>query len=239
MKKILFYNFIIILFISIFTVFSAILHTDSDTPLNYTLVKSFGDIAFTILCFVLIIGPLVVLNPKFFAPIMPLRRYFGIWFTVVVILHFLGMVVYRSNYDLYALFGYSYSPTQNAYVLYDAGVLMANLLGVFALLWAIALAFTSFDKAMSFLGPTTWKRLHMMVFVIFHLAFFHVFYYLVIEANNIIPAPENSTAHRSFFTIPMLILSTITILLQFFGYVKTILRMRSAKSNKVPSTAGV
>src|SRR3989339_1975983 len=95
----------------------------------------------------LAIGPLA----KLWKPavrLVPWRREMGIWFALLALSHFIRV---------------------RDYAALEPGIELPRLLGLIALFWTLILAATSSDRAVNFLGPSSWKWLHVMAYVIFYL----------------------------------------------------------------------
>jgi sulfoxide reductase heme-binding subunit YedZ len=63
----------------------------------------------------------------------------------------------------------------------ESGFGLANFAGLIALTFALVLAATSFDKAVNWLGVSSWKWLHGFAYVIFYLSVVHVIYFAFIH----------------------------------------------------------
>lgn len=132
--------------------------------------RAFGSCAFLMLTVILCIGPLARLDSRFL-PLLYNRRHFGV-LTLFVALAHAGFVL-----DWY----FAFSPTPAL-----EGLLSSNtsfnrllgfpfeLLGVFALVVLMVLAFTSHDFWLKFLGAQLWKRLHMLLYPAYAVATGHV-----------------------------------------------------------------
>lgn len=135
-------------------------------------MRAFGSCAFLMLTFVLCIGPLTRLDPRWL-PVLYNRRHFGVMTAAVASAH-LSFVAGH-----YA----SLSPVPPAVALLSANTSFGQLLGfpfelfgVVALTILILLAATSHDFWLNFLTPPVWKSIHLLVYaayasVMLHLAF--------------------------------------------------------------------
>ncbi|MFT7059636.1 MAG: nitrite reductase/ring-hydroxylating ferredoxin subunit/DMSO [Pseudorhodobacter sp.] len=134
-------------------------------------MRAFGTCAFFMLTFILCIGPMARLDPRFL-PLLYNRRHFGVLTTAVAFTH-----------AVYVL-GWYFNFTSQSQLL----ALMSNMtgfsqilgfpieaLGVAAFLILAVLSATSHDFWLSFLSAPVWKALHLLiypayVFVVAHVA---------------------------------------------------------------------
>lgn len=129
---------------------------------------SFARVAFILLFFILIIGPLMKLTAPL-KKILPStsvwswRGELGIWFTITALVHFILLWLARPLTEMIKIGGSGYG--------------LANLLGLVALLWALVLTITSFNKVILFLGLGAWKWLHSFTYVVFYLSAAHISYF--------------------------------------------------------------
>jgi len=142
--------------------------------------KSFGGAALTLLWFVVFIGPIA----KLWQPLTWLvtwRREAGVWFALVASVHGYLILDGWVRWGAWELLGYKYIPELETYLRSEAGFGLANLMGLLALIFALVLAATSFDKAVSFLGISSWRWLHSFAYVIFYLIALHTVYFAFIH----------------------------------------------------------
>lgn len=193
--------------------------------------KSFGVSAAFLIWFVAFIGPAAKLW-KPLTRILPWRREFGIWFAVVSLVHFYLVWDGWARWDPLVLLGYQYVPEVDMYLRFEPGFGLANLQGLLALLLALVLAVTSFDRAVSFLGLSPWKWLHSFTHVIFYTVALHSLYFAFIHFT---PSP-----HRLLLGLPteypenILRFTYLAILLSVFfaqvaAFVKTVRRHRRVR----------
>ncbi|VVC02359.1 Sulfoxide reductase heme-binding subunit YedZ [uncultured archaeon] len=157
---------------------------------NQAMVRAFGLTGFFILCVSLIIGPLVVFNAAFFAPILEPRRAVGIAAFVFAALH---VVLMAGPY-----FGYNI-----------AGMLalLPLQLGAIVLVLLVALTLTSCDWAQKKLGTGLWKNIQRVNYVVFVLTLAH----FIFSANGLNLSKLNLSEGA------LVLLAVITILLQLAG----------------------
>ncbi len=192
--------------------------------------KAFGGTAFFLLWFTVFIGP----ASRIFKPlnkIITWRRESGIWFALVGLVH--GFLVLNGwvRWSFMGFFGFQYIQEIDMYVRMEPGFGLANLMGLVALIFALALAATSFDKAVGFLGISSWKWLHMFAYVIFYLVALHAVYFAFIHFKPSfqrivtglpINYPPNPLRYYYLFAILSVFLA------QIGAYIKTVYRQRRA-----------
>lgn len=158
--------------------------------------RALGDAAFSFLFFTLAVGPMA----KLFKPalrLVPWRREAGIWFALLALVHFIRV---------------------SDYAQLEPGIELPRLLGLVALFLALVLAATSSDRAVNFLGPSSWKWLHSMAYVIFYLVSAHAAYFLFWRY------PESN-----WFQYPFLAMGIAVPLLQISAFVKEVARQKAGK----------
>ncbi len=141
----------------------------SFTPVQ-VLIRATGSLAFLQLSFLLCIGPLARLTPRF-KPFLYNRRHLGVGTFVVALAHAVLVTVW------YHAFG-TLNPLVSLLVSnsrYDAlGGFPFESLGLVALLMLFLLAATSHDFWNANLGPGLWKAIHMLVYPAYGLLVAHV-----------------------------------------------------------------
>ena len=158
--------------------------------------RALGNTAFSFLFVTLAIGPWA----KLWKPalrLVPWRRETGIWFAVLAFSHFIRV----SNYAQF-----------------EPDIELPRLLGLIALFWALALAATSSDRAVNFLGPSSWKWLHTMAYVIFYLVAGHAAYFLFWRYPEV-----------NRFQYPFLAMELAVPILQISAFIKEVIRQRANK----------
>ncbi|MEQ8584602.1 MAG: ferric reductase-like transmembrane domain-containing protein [Thalassobaculaceae bacterium] len=133
-------------------------------------MRAFGTCAFWMLTVILCIGPLARLDRRFL-PVLYNRRHFGVLTFFVVLAH------------MYAVLGWyaAFSPVDPWTAMLTANTDLTSFigfpfewLGMAALAVLFAMAATSHDFWLAFLGPKTWKTLHMLVYLAYGLMVMHV-----------------------------------------------------------------
>lgn len=187
-------------FIGFLTAFIVYLFWLSRPELSFDvrLWRALGDTAFSFLFITLIIGPLA----KLWKPAVRLvswRRETGIWFALLALSHFVRV---------------------SGYALSEPGIELPIFLGLVALFWALTLAATSSDRAVNFLGHSSWKWLHSMAYAVFYLATAHAMYFLFWRY------PE-----AKWFQYPFLGITLAVPALQISAFIKEVIRQRAGKNN--------
>ena len=141
----------------------------SFTP-EQILIRATGSLAFLQLSFLLCIGPLARLTPRF-KPFLYNRRHLGVATFAVALVHgVLVTVWYHAFGVLNPLLSLLVSNPR-----YDAlGGFPFESLGLMALLMLFLLAATSHDFWNTNLGPGVWKAIHMLVYPAYALLVAHV-----------------------------------------------------------------
>lgn len=142
---------------------------ESFTPLQI-LIRATGTLAFLMLTFLLCIGPLARLTPRF-KPLLYNRRHLGVATFVLALVH--GVLVtlwYHGFGELNPLVSLLVSNPR-----YDslAGFPFESL-GLVALLLLFVMAATSHDFWNANLGPGLWKAIHLSVYAAYALLVAHV-----------------------------------------------------------------
>jgi nitrite reductase/ring-hydroxylating ferredoxin subunit len=133
-------------------------------------IKAYGTCAFLLLTLALAIGPLARLDPRLL-PLLYNRRHLGVATFLVALSHALEVLGWH----------FAYSPTPPLVAMLSSEPALGAApglpfvpLGVVALLILFALAATSHDAWLSFLGPPAWKALHMAIYPAYGLVVAHV-----------------------------------------------------------------
>lgn len=151
--------------------------------------KAVGGASIILLWASLIIGPAA----RLWRPLtrfLSWRRELGVWFALISLLH--GFLIWNgwARWDISGLLGYQFSSEAGMYLRAEPGFGLANLIGIVALTLGLALAATSFDRAVAFLGISSWKWVHTLSYAIFYLVVLHVLYFAFIHYT---PSPTRMT----------------------------------------------
>jgi len=134
------------------------------------LIRAFGTGAFLLLHFILCIGPLCRLNPKFL-PLLYNRRHAGVTCFLLGLVHaVLVVVTYHAGSDTNPILSIFVSSPLSGSI---AGVPFQPF-GSFALFILFLMAATSHDFWLANLTAPFWKTLHMLVYVAYALLVLHV-----------------------------------------------------------------
>ncbi len=142
--------------------------------------KAFGGGSLFLLWFAVFIGPASVIFPPL-TKVLSFRREAGIWFFLISAVHVYLILDGWVRWSVWQFFGYQFVPQLDIYMRAEPGFGLANLIGAFAIFFALLLAATSSDKMVNLLGVSSWKWLHMFAYVVFYLVVLHVLYYAFIH----------------------------------------------------------
>ncbi len=227
-KKTIFIRHTIMAVISV-ALFYVVWYLNPTWSPDMRLWKSFGGAAFMLLWFSLLIGPL----SKIYSPILKIvswRREAGIWLAIVSSVHGFLILNGWARWSLQGFLGYQYIPEINAYLRFEPGFGLANIMGITALLFILILAGTSFDKAVSSLGISSWKWLHSFAYVIFYLVSLHAIYFAFIHytpsphrilLNQPVNYPENPLRFYYLFSVISI------FFVQIISFIKTVYKNRN------------
>jgi methionine sulfoxide reductase heme-binding subunit len=134
------------------------------------LMRAFGTAAFLLLHFILCIGPLCRLNPKFL-PLLYNRRHAGVTLFLLAFIHaMLVVTTYHAAGDI--------NPILSIFASGKFDGTIASIpfqpFGFFALMILFLMAATSHDFWLTNLSAPVWKSLHMMVYIAYALLVLHV-----------------------------------------------------------------
>jgi len=135
-----------------------------------TKVQAFGTCAFLMFTFVLCIGPLARLDPRFL-PLLYNRRHFGVITAAVAAMH--------AEYVIEWYFDYGHMSRWVAMLIGNTSYEQVRgfpfeLFGMFALTILIVMAVTSHDFWLRFLTPPLWKAIHMVAYLAYASIVIHV-----------------------------------------------------------------
>lgn len=143
-------------------------------------MRAFGSCAFILLSIVLAIGPLARLDRRFL-PLLYNRRHFGVLTFAVATMHASAVLDWYFAFSpidpLVAMLAKGAGPG-------PPGTLPFILFGIVALLILFALASTSHDFWLAFLGPPAWKALHMAVYAAYALVVAHIAFGALQDATS-------------------------------------------------------
>lgn len=184
--------------------------------------RAFGDSAFIFLAVSLAIGPLTRLFTRAYR-LLPWRREIGMWFAVLALIHGLLILNGWVTWDILRFLGYEYIPQAQRYIRLESGFGLANIMGVIALFWALILLATSSDRAVDFLGTSSWKWLHTGAYIIFYLTAIHIAYFMfmhyTVSFHRPVPPPN-------WFRFYSLLIVITVFFLQITAFIKTVRSQR-------------
>jgi len=134
------------------------------------IIRTFGVTAFVLLHFILCIGPLCRLHPKFL-PLLYNRRHAGVTMFLLALIHAVMVIAtYHAGGDTNPILSIFVSSPLTRSV---TGVPFQPF-GFFALIILFLLAATSHDFWLANLSAPVWKSLHMLVYAAYALLVLHV-----------------------------------------------------------------
>jgi len=134
------------------------------------IIRAFGVTAFVLLHFILCIGPLCRLHPKFL-PLLYNRRHAGVTMFLLALIHAVMVIAtYHAGGDTNPILSIFVSSPLTRSV---TGVPFQPF-GFFALIILFLLAATSHDFWLANLSAPVWKSLHMLVYAAYALLVLHV-----------------------------------------------------------------
>jgi methionine sulfoxide reductase heme-binding subunit len=192
--------------------------------------KAFGGGSFFLLWFALFIGPAA----RVWAPLQRLvsfRREAGVWFFLIALVHGYLILDGWVRWSVWEFFGYQYIAETEMYMRVEPGFGLANLTGLIALTFALTLAATSFDRAVNFLGVSSWKWLHSFSYVVFYLSAIHVLYFAFIHytpslLRAVLGQPTNYPDNPLKFYYLAAFLSVL--LVQIIAFILTVRKQRNS-----------
>ena len=204
--------------------FAAFWAARPDWSWEMRLWKAVGDAALILLLITMAIGPLGRLwRPA--AKLLPFRRELGIWFALVATVHTVLILNGWARWSVARLLGFEFVPQLDRTARMEPGFGLANIIGLVALSWALALAATSSDWALRRLGTSAWKWLHNAAHIIFWLTTVHVAYFLflhyTLSFHKQPPPPD-------WFRAPFVVLATTIVVLQIAAFTVTVRNRRAA-----------
>jgi nitrite reductase/ring-hydroxylating ferredoxin subunit/DMSO/TMAO reductase YedYZ heme-binding membrane subunit len=134
------------------------------------LIRTLATAAFLLLNFILCIGPLARLNPRFL-PLLYNRRHIGVTMFVLALAHAVfATIQFHALGDVSPLASVLASNTRFS----SLSQFPFQQLGLVALIILFLMAATSHDFWLHVLSPKTWKRLHMCVYFAYALIVAHI-----------------------------------------------------------------
>ncbi len=139
--------------------------------------RAFGDAAVLLLALTMSLGAVSrLIRPT--AKWLPFRRELGIYAVVLASVHTVIILDGWVEWNLFRLFGMEFHPVDLQYVMVQHGFALANGIGFLALGIGFILLLTSSDRAVRYLGGTSWKTVQMTALVFWALVVAHTAYFL-------------------------------------------------------------
>jgi DMSO/TMAO reductase YedYZ heme-binding membrane subunit len=200
--------------------------------------RAWAHAAFVLLFLTLILSPASTLW-KPVKWLLPWRRELGIWFAVLSLGHAYAIWDRWARWDVATLFGFQFVEEFDRYVMLRPEVGIMNMMGLVMLPMIVLLAVTSSDRAVSFLGTSSWKWIHQtLVHVIFYLAMLRgmlYFFYFFQTAP-----PEWRVYPSIWFLYVFLGMGVLAVALQGAAFARTVLqRKRQRQEGGILAVAGV
>ncbi len=114
--------------------------------------KAIGDASLVLLLAPLSLGPVARLRPSA-GRWLRWRRELGVGFGVLAVVHAVLVMNGWARWSLARLLGVEFVPQLGRTARMESGFGLANVLGLLALAWMLALVATSTDRAVRWLGP--------------------------------------------------------------------------------------
>ena len=178
--------------------------------------RAFGDAGYSMLFVTLIIGPISKLWTRG-AFLLTWRREVGIWFAILAVTHGLLIAHGWANWDAAKFFGYEFIPQLGRMARMEPGFGLANTLGFVAFLWIAILALTSSNRAMKWLGASSWNWIHTGSHLVFYLVAIHTAYFLFMHYTE---SFHHTVPPQSTFVIPFVVMSIMVLGLQIAAFIK-------------------
>jgi DMSO/TMAO reductase YedYZ heme-binding membrane subunit/nitrite reductase/ring-hydroxylating ferredoxin subunit len=158
----------VLLYLAVFCGLGSVIHPNA--TIETLLIRGFGTLALLLLHVILAIGPLARLNPRFL-PLLYNRRHLGVTMFGAALVHgVFSIVQFHALGDVSPLVSLFVSNTRFT----SLSQFPFQSVGFLALLILFVMAATSHDFWLHNLGPTGWKRIHMLVYGAYALLVAHV-----------------------------------------------------------------
>lgn len=189
--------------------------------------RAIGDAAIVLLFAALALGPAAKLSARM-GKALPWRRPLGIWAALAALTHSVLIIDGWAQWSVQRFLGFEFVPQLGREARLEPGFGLANLIGLVAAIWMIVLLATSSDRAVQFLGSTSWKWVQSGAYVVFYLSVLHSGYFLFLHYtasfHRAVPDPN-------WFRYPLLALGTIVLVLQWWALTHTVRQHRSRRAS--------
>ena len=171
----------------------------------HTWNKAFGDVSIFYIMITLLIGSLSKIN-KHFSKFLPWARPIGIWSMIFALVHIVIVIGGWDDWNIWWLVGFS--TVRDGTVQFTMpGFGFANIVGLIAVIYGLAVLATSNDSSITKLGFSSWKYLQQrcthMLYILATLHTIYFLYYFYYSYNRELPPPNFL---RNVFLIPVLLL---------------------------------
>lgn len=183
--------------------------------------RAFGDAAVLLLALTMTLGA----APRLFrggAKWLPWRRELGIYSVTLATVHTVIILDGWVEWNLVRLFGFEFHPIDLEYVMLQHGFGFANAIGILALGIGFILLLTSSDRAVRYLGATSWKTVQMTALVFWALVVAHTAYFLYAHFLSF----RRATPDPNPLQLPFAFLVLAVVSLRIAAFVSTIRRPR-------------
>jgi methionine sulfoxide reductase heme-binding subunit len=181
--------------------------------------RAFGDAAVLLLALTMSLGAVSrLIRPT--AKWLPFRRELGIYTVVLASVHTVIILDGWVDWNLFRLFGMEFHPIDLQYVMVQHGFGLANAIGILALGIGFILLLTSSDRAVRFLGATSWKTVQMTALVFWALVVAHTAYFLYAHFLSF----HRATPDPNPLQLPFAILVVAVVALRTTAFFTTIRR---------------
>lgn len=185
--------------------------------------KAFGDISLILIVLILCMGAV----SRFYQPVkrlLPWQQELGIWAMMLALIHIYIVIDGWVEWRFQELFGFAFYQKWNRWLLTDPGFALANIIGILALVYGIALLITSNRLSVRILTYSSWKYLQQLsVYFLYILTSIHTAYFLYFYFVSFPKQPPPPNFFKTVFPILIAMLSTA----QLAAFIKTVCLNRS------------
>lgn len=188
--------------------------------------RAIGDGSVVLLAFALLLGP-AARHWHSVSRLLSWRRELGIWFAVLAIFHTVLVLDGWVRWDWMRFFGYEFIAQFGRFARMEPGFGLSNLIGFAAVVITFVLMVTSSDRAVKFLGGSSWKWLHNGAYTVFYLVVFHTLYFLFVHYT--VSFHRRIPDDLNFFRYPFLAMSLLLLGVQMTAFAVSVRRRKAAK----------
>lgn len=189
--------------------------------------RAFGDASVVLLAMTMSIGAMSrLVRPT--AKWLPWRRELGIYAVLLATVHTVIILDGWVEWDFFRLFGFEFHPVDLKYVMFQHGFGLANAIGVLALGIGFILMLTSSDRAVRYLGATSWKTVQMTALIFWALVVVHTAYFLYAHFTSFHRATPSANPLQPWFAGLVL----LVVALRTLAFVQTVRTRVSNRSGR-------